>query len=73
MKDPWRAELSALIRNEGLERTSKRLGSTPITVRHLVDGGVVRESVLKRILASLASITQPSASSPAAALPSSSP
>jgi len=73
MKDPWKSQLIAMVRTEGLDRTAKRIGSSPITVQNLVEGGVVREIVLKRIQDSLSKVRQPSASSQAAVQPSCSP
>lgn len=69
LKDPWKAQLAGLVRTNGVPRTAKALRSSEFTVQNLLDGGVVRESVLKRIQASLSGVTQPSASAPAAALP----
>jgi hypothetical protein len=73
MKEPWKSQLTAMVRAEGLDRTAKSIGSSPITVQNLVEGGVVRELVLKRIQDSLSRVRQPSASSQAAARPSCSP
>lgn len=69
LKDPWKSQLAFMVRTEGAQRTAKRIGSSEFTVQNLVDGGVVRESVLKRILASLAAVTPPAASAQAAAPP----
>lgn len=73
LKDPWRTQLSSMVRKDGLERTSKAIGSSGFTVQNLIDGGVVRESVLKRIQASLSEVRQPEASPPAACPLTSSP
>lgn len=68
LKDPWKSQLTAMVRKDGAQRTSKRIGSSEFTVQNLVDGGVVRESVLKRIQASLSDVRPPEAS-PQAACP----
>lgn len=73
LKDPWKAQLAGLVRTNGVLRTAKALRSSEFTVQNLVDGGVVRESVLKRIQASLSEVRPPEASPPAACPPTSSP
>jgi len=73
MKDPWKTQLTMMVRRNGLDRTAREIGSSTITVQNLVEGGVVRELVLKRIQDSLSRVRQPAVASQADARPSSSP